>query len=215
MVLTPLGNSKKFPTSLSESREEHRVYRSVTQEELPVLPPHPKRGLFPCFVGELNPAVLGEPQELVASTSRSRETRSCNHFKGTFMMTQCTPDTPDSALTSTVTPRTDSNTMAYVTALRRLERKPTIPMVNPDWKPDTAFWAREDSGLVLLHTRLGPDSSDTPEEPGDLCRPWRGNLRFWSNSRCGLSAPAMTSEVFRGPSLAWRDWTSEAPRACP
>ena len=56
---------------------------------------------------------------------------SCHHFKRP-PMSQCTPDTPDSPALTGLSPRGPSQTtMADVTALRRLERMPTIPMVNP------------------------------------------------------------------------------------
>ena len=56
---------------------------------------------------------------------------SCHHFKRP-PMSQCTPDTPDSsALTRRSHRGPTQNTMAGVTALWHLERKPLIPMVNP------------------------------------------------------------------------------------
>ena len=46
------------------------------------------------------------------------------------------------------------NTMAGVTALWHLERKPPIPMSTRE-KPDAAFPAREESGHACFHTRRG------------------------------------------------------------
>ena len=53
-----------------------------------------------------------------------------HHFKRPAM-SQCTPDIPDSPTMTRRSPRgLTENTMACVTALWPLERKPWIPMVN-------------------------------------------------------------------------------------
>ena len=65
-------------------------------------------------------------------------------------MSQSTPDTPDSPALTRQSPRESTqNTMSGVTALWHLERKPLVPMP-PDRTSDTAFPAREESGLAFL-----------------------------------------------------------------
>ena len=101
---------KKTPGSPSSSREE---------------------GPFPCFVRE---GILALPSHLNRWWSpldaREEVQGSCYHFKGP-PMSQCIQDTPDSPELTRRSPRSPTqNTMAVVTALWCLERKPLTPMVN-------------------------------------------------------------------------------------
>ena len=91
--------------------------------------------------------------------------------------------------------------------------KATNPYGQHDRKPDTAFPARVESGLAWLHTRRGPDSPlDSPEEPRDPCRLWRGNMRYRTQLQIRTSHPAGTSEESQWASCESRgDWTSLGP----
>ena len=88
-------------------------------------------GPFPCFVEK---GILAFPSHLKGRRSQleSREELqgSCHHSKRP-PMSQCTPDTADFPALARGPPRgLTQNTMAGVTALWRLERKPPIPLDN-------------------------------------------------------------------------------------
>ena len=100
---------KKNPGSPSSSREE---------------------GLFPCFIMEGIPAFPLHKRKPSPLDSREELQGSYHHFKRP-PMSQFVPDTPDSPAMTRRSPRGPTqNTMAGVTALWHLERKPPIPSDN-------------------------------------------------------------------------------------
>ena len=128
--LTPLRQFKKFPDIPVCTREEHQGSRPYSRR--PSSPSSSrKEGLFPCFVGEGIPAFpLHLKRKLSPLDYREELQGSCHHFKRP-PMSQFVPDTPDSPAMTRRSPRGPTqNTMAGVTALWHLERKPPIPSDN-------------------------------------------------------------------------------------
>ena len=134
------------------------------------------------------------------------------------LMLQFTSDTPDSpALTGQLPRGSTQNTMAVVTALWCLERKPPIPMVNPTGKMTLLFQLKRtadlhvstrDEALTLLWMPGG-----TPRSMPALERK-REVLASNSDEDLGISTdwrgiPRCSSQ------LAWRLDFLEATRAVP
>ena len=142
---------------------------------------------------------------------------SCHHFKRP-PMSQHTPDTPDSPALTARSPRGPTqNTMAGVTALWRLQRKPPIPMVNPTGSLTLLFQlkrradlhgsTRDETSLHSGHPRGIPISMSAletnPEVPA-------------SNPDEDLGPGSDCRRIPRGPSrLTWRLYLPEAPRVGP
>ena len=125
--LTPLRQPKKFPDIPVSTRKEHRGSRHNSRRA-PVFPSHPERRVhFPASSGKesLNShrTSRGSGLNLTLEDSRSRATISNDPNA------PMTPDTPDSPALTQRSPRGSThNTMAGVTTLWHLERKPPIPM---------------------------------------------------------------------------------------
>ena len=132
-------------------------------------------------------------------------------------MSQSTPDTPDTPALTRLSPRVSThNTMAGVTALLHLERKPKIPMSTRQ-KPDTTVTAREESGLVCLHPGQGMtpcgNSIGTPRTMAALKRKSEAAA---SPPDEDLGSGTDWRGIPRGPSqLTWRLDFPEATRAGP
>ena len=114
----PLRGNSKGPAQLKDSpvspfsSGKEGPFPSCVREGIPEFPTHIKRRQSP----------LDAREEIQGS---------CHHCKRP-PMSQCTPDTPDSPALTRRSPRgLTQNTMADVTVLWHLERKPLIPMVNP------------------------------------------------------------------------------------
>ena len=126
--LTPLRQPKKFPDIPVSTRKEHRGSRHNSRRA-PVFPSHPERRVhFPASSGKesLNSHRTSRGSGLNLTLERTPGVLP--PFQ-TTPMSQCTPDTPDSpALTRQSLRGSTHNTMAGVTALWHLERKPPIPM---------------------------------------------------------------------------------------
>ena len=119
---------KKSPSSPSSSQEE---------------------GPFPCFFGEGIPKFPSHLKRRRSPLDAREELQgSCHHFKRP-LMTQFTPDTPDSpALTRRSPGGALQNTMAVVTALFPLKGKPPITMVNQTGKLTLLFQVKR---RAVLH----------------------------------------------------------------
>ena len=141
----------------------------------------------------------------------------CHYFKRP-PMSQCTPDTPESPeLTRWSSRGPTQNTMAGVTALWRLERKPPIPMVNQTGCLTLLFWLERRADL----------HGSTWDEASLPCGCPRGTLRSMSALEKKPELPASTLDedlspgsdcrgIPRGPSrLEWRLDLPEAPPADP
>ena len=133
--------TKRVPPQLKRSPSSP----SSSQEESP----------FPCFIREGILAFLSHLKRRRSPLDSPEELQgSCHHFKRP-LMTQFTPDTPDSpALTRRLSRGQTQSTMAGVTALCA-SRESTDPHGQHHRKPDTAFLAREESGLAWFHTSRG------------------------------------------------------------
>ena len=156
-----------------------------------------EEGPFPCIFGE---GILAFPSHLRRRQS-PRDAREelqglCHHFKRP-LMSQCTPETPDPpALTRRLQRGPTQNTMAVVTAVWRLERKPLIPMVNLTGSLKLLFWLERRMDCIPPHKTKRDSPLDAQEEPQDSW-PWRGNLRFWPQLQMRTSDPTATEEESR------------------
>ena len=172
---------------------------TTTQEEPRISLLIPRGGSVTLFVGE---GITAFPSHLKRRRS-PREARkelkvSCHHFKRP-LMSQHTPDTPDSpALTRRSHQGPTQNTMAGVTALWRHDRKPPIPMVNLTGSL-TLLFRLERRADLHGSTETRPDSPvDTPEELQGSCHHFKRPL----TSQCTPDtpdSPALTRRSPRGP----------------
>ena len=116
---------------------------------------------------------------------------SCHYFKRP-PMSQCTPDTPESPeMTRWSSRGPTQNTMAGVTALWRLKRKPHIPMVNTTGSLTLLFQLERRADL----------HGSTRDEALLPCGCPRGNPRSMSaleRKPVGTLAPAATVGESRG-----------------
>ena len=133
------------------------------------------------------------------------------------LMSQFTPYTSDApALTRQSPQGSTQNTMAGVTALWPLERKPPIPSTRQEARHCISS-SRGEWTCMSPH-EMRPDSPlETPEEPRDTCQHWSGILSLWPQLQMKTSAPAANAEESQeGPSNSHGDWTFPRPheRVC-
>ena len=142
---------------------------------------------------------------------------SCHHFKRP-PMSQCIQDTPDSPELTRRSPRSPTqNTMAVVTALWCLERKPPIPMVNPTGKMTLLFQLKRTADL---HVSTRDEALTLLWMPGGTPRSMPALERkrevLASNSDEDLGPGSDVRGIAKGPSkLARRLGLPEAPLAGP
>ena len=125
------------------------------------------------------------------------------------LMSQFTPYTSDApALTRQSPQGSTQNTMAGVTALWPLERKPPIPSTRQEARHCISS-SRGEWTCMSPH-EMRPDSPlETPEEPRDTCQHWSGILSLWPQLQMKTSAPAANAEESQeGPSNSHGDWNS-------
>ena len=173
---------KKFHDIPVSTQEEHRGSRHNSRTTL-VLPSHPERRVH-------FPASSGRESRRSCRTSRGGGLHlTCHHFKRP-LMSQWTPDTPDfSELTRRSSRGPTQNTMAGVTALCFLERKPPIPMVNTTGRLT----------LLFLFERSVDLHGSTRDEACFPCGRPRGTLRSMSALERNSEVPALTPDEDLGP----------------
>ena len=173
-----LPQVKKSPSSPSSSREE--------------VP-------FPCFVWEGFSAFLSHLKRRQSTLDAREELHMSFHQFKSPLMSQCTPDIPDSPAMTRLSPRQlTENTMAGVTALWPLERKPRILMVTAQEARHCCSGLRGERTCIAPHERRPDSRVDTAEEYRYPCRTWRGTLIFQPQLEMRTSAPEATTEETRG-----------------
>ena len=163
--------------------------------------------------GERNPGIPVAPQEEVVSTLHSRGTPGVVPPFHKTPMSQCTSDTTDSPALTRWSPRGPTpNTMAIVTALWHLERKPPIPMSTRQEAWHCFSSSIGELACMFPHGTRTDSPLETPEEHRGPCRPCRGTLSFRPKLQMRTSALAVTAEESReAPHNLHGDWTSLRP----
>ena len=156
MSLTAVTQLKKFPGIPVFTRETPRVPPQLNKS-----PGSPcssrEKGPFPCYIQEAIPSSPlhlrgGGVHLMLERNSRGRPTISKDPRCPSVLQTHLTQLTD-----ATVTPRTNSKHDGKCDSPVAPREKATNPHGQPDRMPDTAFLAREESGLAWLHKRPGPD----------------------------------------------------------
>ena len=103
---------------------------------------------FPCFVGKGIPSFTSHLKRRQCPPDAQEELQGSSHHFKRPRKPHCTPDTPDSHSLTRQSPRGPTqNTMAGVTALWPIERKPPIPMVNKTGSVKLLFWVERRGDL--------------------------------------------------------------------
>ena len=89
--------------------------------------------------------------------------------------------------------------IAGVTALWQLERKPLIPMFNQTGSLTLFSGSRGEWTCMAPHQTRSGSPVDTPEEPRDLCQPWKETLSSWLQLQMRTSALAAIAEESQEP----------------
>ena len=154
------GISREIPPSLLslkrvldtlDATQEVPRHTRLHSRGTPSIPPQLKKspvfpsssrdeGPFPCFVGRGIPAFPSHLKRRWSELETREELQgSCHNSK--TLMSQSTPDRPDSTAPTRLLPRVSTkNTMARVTALWHLKRKLQTPMATRQHSLCYLFW---------------------------------------------------------------------------